>query len=85
MNRPYKPGVKRKSKSVPAWHFLVSGTGAKGAKDATDGADAVSGTGGDVSTTGNVPEMPWAPHRCLGCQASSLFSWAARQEAREEV
>ena len=59
------------------------------AKDAVDATDAVSGTSGDVSgtggdaiDTGNVPVPPgmsWAPRRCLGCQASSLFSWAARQ------
>ena len=67
----------------------MSGCIAKGAKNATDGADAVSGTGGDVSGTGGdvsatgnapvPPEMSWGPRRCLGCQASSLFSWAARQ------
>ena len=68
----------------PLGIFLVSGCIAKGAKDAADAVDAtdaVSGTGGDVSATGNVPVPPgmsWAPRRCLGCQASSLFSWAAK-------
>ena len=58
------------------------------AVDATEGADAVSGTGGDVSATGNMPRPPgmsWAPRRCLGCQASSLFSWAARQGGGGEM
>ena len=56
---------------------------------AKDGADAVCGTGGDVSATGrNVPVPPgmsWAPRRCLGCQASSLFLWAARQGGGGEM
>ena len=60
----------------------MSGCIAEGAKDAKDGADAVGGTGGDNSATGrNVPVPPgmsWAPRWCLGCQASSLFSWAAK-------
>ena len=70
----------------------MSGCIAKGAKDAVDaknGADAVGGTGGDVSATGrNVPVPPgmsWAPRRCLGCQASSLFLWAARQGGGGEM
>ena len=66
----------------------MSGCIAKGAKDAvdaTDGADAVSGTGGMVRMLSVAPVvmsvppgMSWAPRRCLGCQASSLFSWAAK-------
>ena len=69
--------------------------GAKDAADAVDATDAVSGTGGDVSgtvgdaiDTGNVPVPPgmsWAPRRCLGCQASSLFLWAARQGGGGEM
>ena len=67
-------GVKRKSKSVPAWHFFLSGTGAKGAKD------AVSGRGGDVSATGNVPEMSWAPVPWLPCFKSVFVVSQTREE-----
>ena len=60
--------------------------------DATDGADAVSGTGGMVRMLSVAPVvmsvppgMSLAPRRCLGCQASNLFSWAARQRGGGEM
>ena len=54
--------------------FFLSGTGAKGAKD------AVSGRGGDVSATGNVPEMSWAPVPWLPCFKSVFVVSQTREE-----
>ena len=62
----------------------VSGTSG----DVSGTGGDVSGTGGDAIDTGNVPVPPgmsWAPRRCLGCQASNLFSWAARQRGGGEM
>ena len=56
---------------------------AKGAKGAKDAADAVSGTMAPVVMS--VPAgmcQKFHGYRCLGCQASSLCSRAARQGRR---
>ena len=57
--------------------FFLSGTGAKGVKD------AVSGTGGDVSATGNVPEMSLAPVPWLPGFKSVFVGSPTREEFNE--